>query len=171
MIGRLARIVGGYLAASLAAGSAVALVLMLWPPIVYLLNGGWPPLPVPPSTATVLLAATLGASFFAALYAFIPAALVIAVAEARGLRSAAYYGGAGTVAAIAAICIFSRTLQLPASALLTLGAAGLVGGLVYWRIAGRSAGTWGGAPRASPWRSYRPDVRVPSSQAPSSPQT
>jgi NADPH:quinone reductase-like Zn-dependent oxidoreductase len=150
VIGRLARIVGAYLAASLAAGIAVALTLVSRLIAALVQADTHARMLAPPNPVDVFLWTTWLTGGLAAVYAFIPAALIIAFAEARDLRSAAYYSGAGIVAAIAALSIMFRTLHLVGSDLLILGAGGGVGGLVYWWIAGRSAGDWRGAPPAHP---------------------
>ena len=41
-------------------------------------------------------------------------------------------------------------MRATSGVLLTFGVAGLIGGLVYWRIAGRTAGSWRVAQEATP---------------------
>lgn len=86
----------------------------------------------------ILLMGLAGASVVAVLAG--PVALVIAlVGEAFSYRSWLYYAGGGALAAIGGMGVsgFERFSQETASAVL---AGGLVAGLVYWLIAGRSAG-------------------------------
>lgn len=88
------------------------------------------------------------------------AVFVISLAEARRLRSPAFFSaaGAGAGAASAAIVFLMSTrsaAQTAADAILGLayfpihfGLSGLIGGLVYWLIAGRTAGAWRAAKEA-----------------------
>jgi len=70
-------------------------------------------------------------SFFATSFvgavAIFPALIVIVIAEAARMRSFIYYGVGGA--------LVGHALQLAA-------AAGIIGGLAYWLIAGRNAGRW-----------------------------
>jgi hypothetical protein len=158
MIGRLPRIAGGYLAACIAAGFTLGLSALVLPYVGAALEGrGQLDLPPLPSLlyAWLLLGAWIGV--FVAVLAFVPAVVVVAVAEAARLRSAAFYGLVSALAAVACWAVVIRENGLlpmpglafslaPERALVTgalvLAAAlgGLTGGLVYWRIAGRSAG-------------------------------
>ena len=78
----------------------------------------------------------------------LPAALVIALAEALALRSPLFYaalGGAGLVALYYALGLADRGPGggIPAgSDLEIMAGAGIAGGFVYWAIAGRTAGAW-----------------------------
>jgi len=159
VIGRLARISGGYLAACVTIGFVVALELLLWFLIQQPQAGSSLPYTGPAfraadarDAAYSLLQVTAVVSIFAAMWARVPAVIAIPLAEARGLRSAALYGGAGLVAAAAASRIFfggsfMSVLEMPQRwaetiPILIAGIAGLIGGLVYWRIAGRTADSW-----------------------------
>jgi hypothetical protein len=105
------------------------------------------------------------AMMFAGL-ALVPATLAIIYAEAKRLRSATFYVTAGVV--IATVCfgvvqVARGNLKISdvsfapdriagiALVGLYLCVVGVIGGLVYWLIAGRSAGAWrapaGGQPR------------------------
>ena len=90
------------------------------------------------------------ATSFAGAVAMLPALLVIVIAEAARMRSFLYYGVGGALVGLASyfgtdisvrlenttdVAPVGHTLQLAA-------AAGIVGGLVYWLIAGRNAGRW-----------------------------
>jgi hypothetical protein len=74
-------------------------------------------------------------------YALIPALVAVAAAEWQGWRSPAFWGGYGVLLGVLAQTLpwlaFGPVLQR----LLTYGAAGLAGGIVFWLIAGRLAGT------------------------------
>ena len=93
-------------------------------------------------------------SFFATSFvgavALLPALVVIIISEAARLRSFLYFGVGGALVGLASyygsdisvrlenttdVAPVGNTLQLAA-------AAGIVGGLVYWLIAGRNAGRW-----------------------------
>jgi Na+/citrate or Na+/malate symporter len=81
-------------------------------------------------------------------YALVPTALLVAAAEWFGWRGFLFYVLAGAVIGLVA-SFASRTgdaaaQQPPASAetLLAIVAAGMIAGLVYWLVAGRSAGRW-----------------------------
>jgi hypothetical protein len=86
-----------------------------------------------------------------ALFAFVPAFLAIAVAERLARRNWTFYALAGGLAGVVAngvagIFFLRWGTQAgrpwtfdPAAVLATLG-GGVVGGLAYWLIAGRSAG-------------------------------
>jgi hypothetical protein len=79
---------------------------------------------------------------------FLPALLVIALAEGLALRSAVMYGviGAALSLAMAYGLDFAGYIASPEGDLArnreVFAAAGIAGGLVYWLIAGRRAGAW-----------------------------
>jgi hypothetical protein len=79
---------------------------------------------------------------------FLPALLVIALAEGLALRSAVIYGIIGALLALAMGygLDFAGYIATPEGDLArnreVFAAAGIAGGLVYWLIAGRRAGTW-----------------------------
>lgn len=93
-------------------------------------------------------------SFFATSFvgavAFLPALVVIVVAEAARLRNFLYYGVGGALVGLASYYESDISLRLEnttdvapvANALQIAAAAGIIGGLVYWLIAGRNAGRW-----------------------------
>ena len=74
----------------------------------------------------------------------LPAVLAIAAAEASRLRGWVFYGAAGAVLASAPIILSGPVGLDPIDTqyLASAAAAGLAGGLVYWLLAGRSAGEW-----------------------------
>jgi hypothetical protein len=79
---------------------------------------------------------------------FLPALLVIALAEGLALRSAVIYGVVGALLALAMAygLDFAGYIATPDGDLArnreVFAAAGIAGGLVYWLIAGRRAGAW-----------------------------
>jgi hypothetical protein len=94
------------------------------------------------------------AAFFATalvvIFAFLPAALVVAISEVLRMRSFIYYGVGGALVALASYYGSDISVQLEnttdvppvANALQLAAAAGILGGLAYWLIAGRNAGRW-----------------------------
>ena len=93
-------------------------------------------------------------SFFATSFvgavAILPAVLLIVISEAARLRSFLFYGIGGALVGLASyygsdISVrLENTTDVPpvANALQLAAAAGIIGGLVYWLIAGRNAGRW-----------------------------
>ena len=93
-------------------------------------------------------------SFFATSFvgavAILPAALLVVISEAARLRSFLFYGVGGALVGLASyygsdISVrLENTTDVPpvANALQLAAAAGIIGGLVYWLIAGRNAGRW-----------------------------
>src|SRR4030095_3450553 len=93
-------------------------------------------------------------SFFATSFvgavAIMPAALLIVISEAARLRSLLFYGVGGALVGLASyygsdISVrLETTTDVPpvANALQLAAAAGIIGGLVYWLVAGRNAGRW-----------------------------
>jgi homospermidine synthase len=82
--------------------------------------------------------------------------VVIVIAEAARLRNFLYYGVGGALVALASYYGSDISVRLEnttdvtpvGNALQLAAAAGIIGGLVYWLIAGRNAGRWR-EPRAS----------------------
>jgi H+/Cl- antiporter ClcA len=91
-------------------------------------------------------------SFFATSYigatAFVPAVLLIVVAEVMRLRNLLYYAAAGAVVGLTSFFGSNVELRLENTTDVTpvfhplqlAAAAGIVGGLAYWLLAGRNAG-------------------------------
>lgn len=79
----------------------------------------------------LVVIATMGLS----IYAAVPALICIIVGEARGITSWMFYAFAGLFITLASVLYsgFGGT---------RLVIAGLIGGLVYWGVSGRSAGNW-----------------------------
>jgi hypothetical protein len=80
--------------------------------------------------------------------AFLPALLIVTVAEAFGWRSVILYAAMGGALALALSYCSDLTGHVgePATYFArereVLAASGIAGGLVYWLIAGRKAGSW-----------------------------
>ena len=93
-------------------------------------------------------------SFFATSFvgavAMLPALVVIVIAEAARLRNFLYYGVGGALVGLASyfgsdisVRLENTTDVTPVGNTLQLAAAaGIIGGLVYWVVAGRNAGRW-----------------------------
>jgi H+/Cl- antiporter ClcA len=94
------------------------------------------------------------ASFFATSFvgatAFVPALLLIVLAEAVRMRRLLYYAVAGAVVGLTSYFGSDVSLRLEKTTdvapvihpLQLAAAAGIVGGLVYWLLAGRNAARW-----------------------------
>lgn len=159
MIKRLPRIVAAYLAASVASGFVLALCALILPLAGTALEGrGQVGLSALLAILPLWLVVGGRASLFVVVLAVVPAAILIAIAETARLRSAAFYAAGGAIVGIACWAVFLREdglLPMPGFAfslapgrtlvtavlVLVAGLGGLTGGLVYWRIAGRAAGT------------------------------
>jgi hypothetical protein len=93
-------------------------------------------------------------SFFATSFvgavAFLPALVVIVISEAAPLRNFLYYGVGGALVGLASYYGSDISVRLEnttdvapvGNALQLAAAAGIVGGIAYWLIAGRNAGRW-----------------------------
>jgi hypothetical protein len=90
------------------------------------------------------------ATSFAGAVAMLPALVVVVIAEAARMRSFIYYGVGGALVGLASYYgsdvserLENTTDVVPVGHSLQLAAAaGIVGGLAYWLIAGRNAGRW-----------------------------
>src|SRR6478736_5997456 len=90
------------------------------------------------------------ATSFAGAVAILPALLVIVVAEAARMRSFLYYGLGGALVGLASYYgsdvserLDNTTDVVPVGHSLQLAAAaGIIGGIAYWLVAGRKAGRW-----------------------------
>lgn len=90
------------------------------------------------------------ATSFVGATAFVPAVVLVAIAETFDIRSIFYYAiGGGLIAAIAwysadiSVRLENTTDISPVPyGLQLVVAAGIIGGFVYWLLAGRKAGMW-----------------------------
>ena len=120
-----------------AAVTEFALVLPAWTELV----------DEPANQQIVALTIGLSAAFFS-LYAMLPAMVIIALAEGFRLRSVLFYALAGAALALGLSYGWDlRLLHAPDDELGGRGpeimaAVGIVGGFVYWALAGRNAGAW-----------------------------
>ncbi len=151
LLGRIIAIVFALFVASLATGIAVALAVVgpLW-------HGAFVGAPADVPADIIERVFFWGTVFFAstatAALALLPAAILIAVAEALKICSVIAYAVAGAVLLLA--CYYTNTGTVryeesidhpppPISRAAELSAAGgAVFGFVFWLIAGRNAGRW-----------------------------
>jgi len=145
LIGRLFVILFAFLAACLVAGMIVV-GAVLYPEFSDLGNG-----PIDQNALNIVL----GFGFiFISGFALLPALIVVLITEAFYVRGALTYavGGAlvGAACYLGLIPFDSSTLQFDGIVrrhLEIMTDAGIVAGLVYWLIAGRTAGAWREPPR------------------------
>jgi phosphotransferase system glucose/maltose/N-acetylglucosamine-specific IIC component len=145
LIGRLFVILFAFLAACLVAGMIVV-GAVLYPEFSDLGNG-----PIDQNALNIVL----GFGFiFISGFALLPALIVVLITEAFHVRGALTYavGGAlvGAACYLGLIPFDPNTLQFDGIVrrhLEIMTGAGIVAGLVYWLIAGRTAGAWREPPR------------------------
>src|SRR5437868_1875802 len=160
LIGRLFAILFGFLFACLAAGMIVV-GAVLFPEFSDLSMGGT----IDQSALNVVL----GFGFiFISGFALLPALIVVLITEAFYIRSVLAYAVGGAV--VGAACYLGLVPFDPATLhfdgivrrhLEIMTGAGIVAGLVYWLIAGRTAGAWREPPRPS-----RPPPPLPAHSRP-----
>ena len=136
-------ILGGYIGACIAAGLALALAYAVSPGLRN--PGGVDQL-------GLLYALTGVASMFIGMFALLPALPFLIYTERRSVRSPVFYAVAGVLVAvlsfIAYVTLFGRgpnavsvkEIVRDSAAIVLFAPAGLVAGLTYWLISGRSAG-------------------------------
>jgi hypothetical protein len=97
---------------------------------------------------------------------WLPAAIGILISETFAIRSFLFHAGNGAVSAWIGWNLFGYVddTRIPLNEPLPVIAAGLAGGLIYWAIAGFSAGFWKpvfrrGAVTALPAASHPPEIR------------
>ena len=158
---RLLTIAAAYIAACLVAGDILA-TGMVWSPGAQ----------IGPVDLDFLQITAFFVTFVSSLVAVLalpPAAAVSWYAERRGKRSALFYGGAGAVVSLVALGVYVTLLiwdDTSAERFSSMGGtngvaiaiaaaagffaiAGVAGGLIYWAIAGRKAGSHPATPVAS----------------------
>jgi hypothetical protein len=140
VLGRLAIMLAGYAAASLAASAFLNMVFLasaglLPEDAAYVASGSaWITIPF--------------VALFVAYFSAVPALVPVLLAELLGARDWLYHAIAGGVVGLLVAGLFWQSaepghplLADPRAAMVVIG-AGLVGGLAYWAIAGRTAGFW-----------------------------
>src|SRR6202161_1148799 len=167
LIGRLFVILFGFLAACLVAGMIVV-GAVLFPDF-----SDFGTSPIDPDALNIVL----GFGFiFISGFALLPAMIVAAITEAFAIRGALTYAVGGGLVGLACylglIPFDTETLRFEGIVrrhLEIMTGAGIVGGVVYWMIAGRNAGAWREPPRRRrlpppmPPHSPRPQDLPPSS--------
>ncbi len=141
LFGRIIVIIFGVLVAIVVAGITVALGIVL---------PEWAAMDSDPIERVIFFFAAFFATGLIVAYALLPAALVVAISEILRMRSFIYYGAGGALVALASYYGSDISIQLEnttdvtpvANALQLAAAAGILGGLAYWLIAGRNAGRW-----------------------------
>ena len=134
---RFAVILGGYLLACLAAAAMLGI-------LAFATGQTAPGDELGPYALPALIGMAPIIAIFVAYFAFLPAILIVALAEWFGWRSWLAYALGGGLVGVAVYVLQSATRgDTPASELLPIMAAsGIVAGLAYWLMAGRSAGLW-----------------------------
>jgi hypothetical protein len=159
LIGRLFVVFFAFLLACFAAG-AIVVVAVLYPEFSDLSTG-----PIDQSAINVVI----GFGFiFLSGFALLPALIVVLITEAFYIRGVLTYAIGGAV--VGAACYLGlvpfdpQTMQFDGIVrrhLEIMTGAGIVAGLVYWMIAGRTAGNW-----REPSRPLRPPPPLPSQSRP-----
>ena len=139
IVARIFLVIFAYFLACIAA-SAILTIGTLTPEWDDLVAAGF-------NSTTAWIVILVGASAIAAI-AMVPSMLLIALTEGFGWRSILVYGvlGAGLALVLSYGLDFAGYVGDPDSFLVrereVLAASGIVGGFVYWLIAGRAAGSW-----------------------------
>lgn len=148
LFGRIIVIIFGLIAAIIVAGITLAIGIVA---------PDWAGVDSDPFERVIFFIVSFFATSFVGAVAILPAALVIAISEAARMRSFIYYGVGGALVALASYYGSDISVQLEnttdvtpvANALQLAAAAGILGGLTYWLIAGRNAGRWREQPAPS----------------------
>ncbi|MBZ9851412.1 hypothetical protein LB565_25830 [Mesorhizobium sp. CA14] len=136
---RFAVILAGYVVGSLAASAFLNILILA--------NLGYTPAdPEPTATASLYLSVPFVA-LFVAYFAFVPAAVVILIAEVLPRRDWLFYALGGAVIALVFLgfvhSLGDADFDVTATnARLAVIGCGMVGGIFYWLSAGRWAGSW-----------------------------
>jgi len=141
LLGRIIVIFFALIVAGMAAGVALAIGIVA---------PDWPTMDSDPVERVSFFILAFFATSFVGAVATLPALVLIVYAEAARMRSFLYYGVAGAAVGLASYFgsdVSSRlentTDVTPVGHALQLAAAaGIIGGIVYWLIAGRRAGAW-----------------------------
>jgi hypothetical protein len=141
LFGRIIVIIFGLLAAILVAGITLAIGIVA---------PDWASADSDPFERVMFFVVSFFATSYVGAVAILPAAVVIAIAEVLRMRSFIYYGIGGALVALASYYGSDISIQLEnttdvtpvTNALQLAAAAGILGGLAYWLIAGRNAGRW-----------------------------
>ncbi|RUV42340.1 MAG: hypothetical protein EOQ55_28965 [Mesorhizobium sp.] len=136
---RFAAILIGYVIASLAASAFLN--------VLFLGYFGYAPEPGHQTIAPALYYSVPFLALFVAYFGFMPAAIVILIAEVLGRRDWLFYALGGAVIAVVFLG-FAHNIGdgdfdvADNNVRLALIGSGMVGGIFYWLSAGRWAGSW-----------------------------
>ena len=141
LLGRIVVIFIAFIVATMAAGIVLA---------IGIISPDWVGADSDPFERVSFFVFAFFATSFVGAAATVPALVLIVFAEAARMRSLLYYGVAGAVVGLAAYFgsdvsarLENTTDVVPVGHALQLAAAaGIIGALVYWLIAGRRAGAW-----------------------------
>ena len=141
LFGRILVIIFGLAIAIMVAGITLALGIVL---------PEWAAMDSDPVERVIFFFVAFFATGLVVTFALLPAVLVIVVSEVARMRSFIYYCVGGALVALAAYYGADISVQLEnttdvtpvANTLQLAAAAGILGGLAYWLIAGRNAGRW-----------------------------
>jgi hypothetical protein len=141
LFGRIVVIAIALMVAIIAAGITLA---------IGIIAPEWPWLDSDPLERVQFFVASFFATSFVGATAFVPALLLIGIAEAGRMRSLLYYAAAGAAVGLASYFGSDIEFRLENTTDVTpvfhplqlAAAAGIVGGLAYWLLAGRNAGRW-----------------------------
>jgi len=141
LLGRIVVIFFGLIVAIMIAG--ITLVIGIIAP-------DWTGIDSDPVERVFFFIASFFATSFVGAVAILPALIVVVLAEIARMRSFIYYGVGGALIGLASyfgsdisVRLENTTDVAPVNSALQLAAAaGIIGGLAYWLIAGRNAGRW-----------------------------
>lgn len=144
LFGRIIVIFFAVIAAMIAAGVTLAIGIVV---------PDWSWLDTDPIERMIFFAISFFATSYIGATAFLPALLLIIIAESLRWRRLLYYAAAGAIVGLASYFGSDVSLRLDNTTDVTpvvhplqlAAAAGIIGGLVYWLFAGRNAGRWRGA--------------------------
>jgi len=141
LLGRIIVIIFALIVASMAAGVALA---------IGIIAPDWAAMDSDPVERVSFFVVSFFATSFVGTVAIVPSLLLIVLAEAVRIRSFIYYGVGGALVGLASYFGSNVSMRLenttdvtPVGHTLQLAAAaGIIGGVAYWLIAGRKAGAW-----------------------------
>jgi hypothetical protein len=141
LLGRIIVIAFALIVASMVAGITLAIGIVA---------PDWTGIDSDPIERVSFFIVSFFATSFVGAVAFLPALVVILFAEIARMRNFLYYGVGGALVGLASyfgsdISVrLENTTDVPpvGHSLQLAAAAGIIGGLAYWLIAGRNAGRW-----------------------------
>jgi len=136
---RLVVILAGYVTASLAASAFLHVIVFAW--------AGFEPGDAPAFVAGSLIFSIPFVALFVAYFGFIPSVAVVLIGEFLARRDWLTYAlGGGAVAAVFLAFLHQASdpgLEAASPRMMaTILGSGIVGGIFYWLVAGRTAGSW-----------------------------